>query len=199
MGAILALARERPASQSAAEASRWTRRTTRPGIALGVIVAVAVAMRVNNGLRYPALHGYDGFGHVTYVWYLLKNHRIPLAHEGWEHFHPPLYYAICALIWAPLASVEPKHVLQVLGLVFSIVGLISAWVSYAIARRYFSERPLGWLVAPAFVLLLPVHIYTAPMIGNEGLNTALCSAALYFLLRSLQTCLLYTSDAADEL
>jgi tetratricopeptide (TPR) repeat protein len=160
-------------------------RRARLGFAL--LVGVAVAMRINNGLRYPALHGYDGFGHVTYIWYLLKNRQIPLAHEGWEHFHPPLYYALCAAIWSLLASIEPKYVLQVLGLVFSMLGLLSAWVSWAMVRAYFPDRPLAQLAAPLFVLFLPVHIYTAPMIGNEALNTVLCSLALYLLVRTLQT------------
>jgi len=151
------------------------------------MVAIAVLMRVNNGVRYPALHGYDGFGHVTYIWYLLKNHQVPLAHEGWEHFHPPLYYGICAAIWSLLRWLEPERVLQVLSLTFSLLGLAAAWVSWAIARMYFPDRGLAQVAAPAFVLFLPVHIYTAPMIGNEGLNTILCSVALLLLLRTLQT------------
>jgi tetratricopeptide (TPR) repeat protein len=170
-----------PASRGAPASS------SRARSAFAIMVGVAALMRINNGLRYPALFGYDGFGHATYIWYLLKNHRIPLAHEGWEHFHPPLYYGICAAIWSLLASIEPKYVLQVLGLVFSVLGLVSAWVSWAIARTYFPDRPLAQLAAPAFVLFLPVHIYTAAMIGNEGLNTVLCSVALYLLLRTLQT------------
>src|ERR1700687_2080688 len=160
----------------------------RPGLIVAVaLVGIAILMRLNNGMRYPALHGYDGFGHATYIWYLLKNHRIPLAHEGWEHFHPPLYYALCAGIWSMLRSVEPKQVLKVISVVFSLVGLTSALVSHAVARRYSPQQRPAHVLPPAFVLFLPAHIYTAPMLGNESLNTVLCSVALYFLLRTVQT------------
>ncbi|MFI4982898.1 MAG: tetratricopeptide repeat protein, partial [Nevskiales bacterium] len=52
--------------------------------------------------------------------------------------------------------------------------------------RYDPDNRLAQWLAPLFVLFLPVGFYTAPMLGNEGLNTVLCSAALYFLLRTLQ-------------
>ena len=81
----------------------------RPAVLVAVgLVGIAVLMRLNNGVRYPALHGYDGFGHATYIWYLLKNQYVPLAHEGWEHFHPPFYYALCAGIWSLLRSMSSR-------------------------------------------------------------------------------------------
>lgn len=150
-------------------------------------VGLGVLMRLNNGVRYPALHGYDSFGHVTYIWYLLKTHSLPTPSEGWSFFHPPLYYTLCAGIWWLLSAVEPRQVLKVISTTFSVTGLGSALVSYAVARRYFAEQRLVQFLAPAFILFLPVHIYTAPMLGNESLNTLLCSVALYFLLRTVQT------------
>ena len=59
-------------------------------------------------------------------------------------------------------------------------------MSYLIARRYFAGRALPSWLAPLFVLFVPVGIYTAPMLGNEGLNAVLCSVAMYALLRTLQ-------------
>src|SRR5439155_23495287 len=106
--------------------------------------------------RYPALHGYDSFGHVTYIWYLLKTGNLPTASEGWSFFHPPLYYALCAGIWRLLHSVQPKQVLKVISLTFSVFGLGSALISYRVAQRYFPERRLVQYLAPAFILFLPV-------------------------------------------
>ena len=153
-------------------------------VLLGLTV-IAVVIRLNNGVRFPSLHGYDSFGHLTYIWYLLKTGSVPLADQGWSFFHPPLYYAIAAMIWTPLRGVDPKQVLKVLSVTFSLLTLASAWVSYRVARRSFAHNPVAQLLAPAFVMFLPVCLYTAPMLGNEGLNTVLCSLAVYALIRTL--------------
>lgn len=158
---------------------RWIR----VGVALGTL---AVLIRLNNAIRYPSLNGYDSFGHLTYIFYLLKTGEIPHAHQGWSFFHPPLYYALAAALWTPLQQVDPKQVLKVLNVVFSFAGLVPAWISYAVARRLFPHNGLARVMAPIFVLFLPVGLYSTPMLGNEGLNTILCALALYCLLRMLE-------------
>ena len=57
--------------------------------AAAILVAVGAAVRVHNGLQFPALTGYDGFAHFTYVWYLSATGRVPLPTAGWEFFQPP--------------------------------------------------------------------------------------------------------------
>ena len=149
------------------------------------LVGLGVLIRLNNGIRFPSLHGYDSFGHVTYIFYLLKTGQVPFADQGWSFFHPPLYYAIAAAIWTALHQVEPKQVLKVLSTCFSLLGLLAAWVSWRVACRYFPRDRVAQRLAPLFVLFVPVGLYTAPMLGNEGLNVVLCSLALYALLRVL--------------
>jgi tetratricopeptide (TPR) repeat protein len=151
------------------------------------LVFLAVLMRLNNAVRFPSLTGYDSFGHLTYIWYLLKTGSVPFADQGWSFFHPPLYYALAAAIWKPLQAVDPKQVLKVIGVTFSLVGLGSAWIASGVARRYFAHNRLARGAAPLFVLFVPVGIYTAPMLGNEGLNAVLCSGALWLLLHDLDT------------
>ncbi len=158
--------------------NRWT-------LLAALVVFVAVALRVHNSIAYPVPRGYDSFGHVMYIWYLLKTGRIPLANEGWSFFHPPLFFAIAAAMWRVLRHVDPIRVMHLISLVFSLLGLVPAWISYLIVRRYFGARPLLLLLAPTFVLFLPVCIYTAPMIGNEGLHAVLCAVIVYCLLRTL--------------
>lgn len=158
-----------------------------PEILLGfAAVGIAVLMRLNNGVRYPALHGFDSYGHVTYIWYLLRTGEVPTASEGWSFFHPPLFYVLAASIWKALLWLEPRQVLKVISTTFSLAGLGSAWVSWRIARAAFPDDRVLRFVAPASILFLPVHLYTAPMLGNEGLNTLLCSLALFCLWRWFQ-------------
>jgi 4-amino-4-deoxy-L-arabinose transferase-like glycosyltransferase len=156
-------------------------------VAAGALVLVAIAMRLNNALRYPSLHGYDSYAHATYIWHLLKAQTVPLASDGWGRFHPPLYYLLCAGLWWTLAWLEPRTVLKIISATFSMLGLLSAFVSYRLARMYFPKRPILHLAAPLFVLFLPVHLYTAPMLGNESLNTVICSLALMYMVMTLRT------------
>jgi hypothetical protein len=167
---------------------RWT-------VTAAIVVGVAVAMRVHNSIVYPVPRGYDSFGHVIYIWYLLKTGRIPLANEGWSLFHPPLFFAVAAAMWRLLQRVDPIRVMHLISLAFSLLGLVPAYVTYLIVRRSFPASQLLRVVAPAFVLFLPVCIYTAPMIGNEGLHAVLCAVSIYCLLRTVTTATLGWSVA----
>ena len=150
------------------------------------LLAVGVGMRLNNAVRYPSLHGFDAYAHVTYVWHLLRTGDLPLPSDGWGRFHPPLYYALCAAMWSVLRRIEPSQVLKIIGVVFAVASLGSALVSWAFARRCFPGRRDVAILAPLFVLFLPVNIYVTPMFGNEVLTILLCSLACYVLLRLLE-------------
>ena len=169
--AIQALARPR---------ERWVTAATL------ALLAIGVAMRLNNAVRYPSLHGFDAYAHVTYVWHLLRSGDLPLPSDGWGRFHPPLYYALCAALWSALRSLEPSVVLKIIGVVFAIASLGSVLVSWAFARRCFPGRRGVAFLAPAVVLFLPVYIYVTPMFGNEVLTIVLCSLACWVLLRLME-------------
>ena len=160
-----------------------TRRTT---VAVGVaMVVVAAAVRVNNALTFPPLQGYDGFAHFTYVWYLAATGHLPLATGGWAFFHPPLYYAGMALLWKALAPIDALLPLRAGALIVSLLGLVHAAVTWVLVRRILPGRPLVHLLAAGFMLFLPVHLYSAPFLGNEGLTAVLCSLAILVLLALL--------------
>ena len=147
-----------------------------------VAVVVALAVRVHNALTFPPLRGYDGFGHFTYVWYVAATGHVPLPTEGWSFFHPPLYYALMAVLWRALAGVDPLLRLHMGSLLMAVLSLTHAAVLWVIVRRCFPGRRPIHLLAPALMLFLPVHIYSAPFIGNEGLAAVLCSLAILALL-----------------
>lgn len=165
-----------------------------------LLVTIAVIMRVHNSIVYPVPKGYDSFGHVMYIWYLIKTRRLPLASEGWSFFHPPLFFVSAAVMWRALRQTDPVRVMHLISLVFALIGLLPAWITYVIVRQYLGGEPtegaagnaavggrrLALLCAPAFMLFLPVCIYTAPMIGNEGLHAVLCAVGIYCLLRTVK-------------
>ncbi len=168
---------------------RWAAALERDPILILVVpmLIAALLMRLNNAVRYPSVRGFDSYAHATYIWHVLLTWTVPFASDGWGRFHPPLYYALSAGIWSMLRWLEPSSVLKILNVIFSVIGMGSAVVAWDVTRRYLDAgRAFAWTAA-LFVMFLPVHIYTAPMLGNEGLSTAFCSLALFFLVRLLQT------------
>jgi len=151
-----------------------------------VMVAAGVAVRVNNVAVFPLLHGYDGFGHFTYIWYMAENWRVPLSPAGWSFFHPPLYYAFMASIWKLASGTDPVLRLKAGTMVMAMLSLAHAWVSYVVVRRYFPGKWLIHLLAVGLMLFLPVHLYSVAFLGNEGLNASLCSLSLLALLWVLE-------------
>lgn len=150
------------------------------------MLAVAVAVRLNNVITFPSLRAFDGFGHFTYIWFMADEWRIPLPTSGWSFFHPPLYYAFMASIWRLLAPLDAVVRLNVGTGLIAMLGLIHGLAIFAITRRYFPDRPLVHLLAAGLMFFLPMHLYTAGFLGNENLNGVLCSTSLVTLLWVLQ-------------
>lgn len=150
------------------------------------MVALAAAVRLSNAFTYHLLQGYDGFGHFTYIWYVAQTWRVPLSTSGWSFFHPPLYYFVMALIWKALSGIDPFVRLHI-GMAFmGLLSLIHAWVCYVIVRRYFPGDRLIHLLAVGLMLFVPVHLYGAAFIGNEGLGAVFCSVSILALLAALE-------------
>ena len=61
---------------------------SRPFAVIAVLmVAVAITIRIHNGLTFLPFRSYDGFGHFTYIWYMAETWRVPLSTSGWSFFH----------------------------------------------------------------------------------------------------------------
>ena len=147
-----------------------------------IMVLVALVVRVRNAIVFPPLLGYDGFGHFTYIWYVSKTWHVPLPTTGWSFFHPPLYYVLMAGLWNGLSSFDPFVRLHVGCVIMGILSLTHAAVVYVLVRRYVPGDRLIHLLAPGLMLFLPVLIYSAPFLGNEGLSAVLCSLSILALL-----------------
>ncbi len=154
--------------------------------AAAVLLAIGAAVRVHNALTFPLLTSYDGFAHFTYVWYLAATGRVPLPTAGWEFFQPPLYYAGMAVLWDALRNLDPDVRLHVgVGLV-AVASLIHAAVVTDVLRRRAPEARLQRLITLAFMLFLPVGVYGAGFLGNEGACAVLCSGGLAALFAHLR-------------
>ena len=150
--------------------------------------ALGGALRGEAALRTPAVpFGFDALHHLQYIDVIQTRGALPLADEGWEMHHPPLFYLLAAglLTACQLSALEPGAgmVLRVLGLA---AGLAQLFLIAGCLRLLFpgqARRQLTGLVLAAF---LPAQLYVCQFVSNEWLLTTLGTAALYLCLRCLR-------------
>ncbi len=151
------------------------------------LFALAAALRLHNAWMAPPLSGYDGPFHAAYTSVLYHEHRLPLPHEGWSTFHPPLYYATTAALWTALPDLlGPRWILYALRLVNVLAGLGLGLAVFGIARRALPDRPQVAVYAAAIALFLPMHIGPASFLGNELPAAALAALGIWLLFRCLE-------------
>lgn len=146
------------------------------------MVAVAVAVYLNNVLVMPSLRAPDGFGHFTYIWYFAETGVVPWATEGWSFFHPPVYYAFMAGIWNTFTVFDPIFRLKLGTGIISLLGIAQAGVAYSIVKRCLPANRVAQLFAIGIMLFLPLQLFTAGYLGNERLNAVFCGTSLLALL-----------------
>jgi Flp pilus assembly protein TadD len=130
--------------------------------------------------------GFDASNHLTYIEYIQKNKRLPLANEGWEMYQPPLYYLLSAsllnLLGLPVKTVAAATVLRVLG---CVIGIGQFSLVFAALRLLFPLQPYKQAVGLLCTAFLPPHLYLSQYVSNEMLAATLGSASIYLCLRVL--------------
>ena len=154
--------------------------------ALACLFAAASVLRVHNAWVTPPLAGFDGPYHAAYIGIIFLEGRWPLSQESWSTFHPPLYYALSALVWSLLPDrLGPHAVLFCLRMLNVAAGLAIGFAVHRSARLLFPERPRVAVYAAGLALFLPMLIGPSSEIGNEMLTAALCALAVPLWLRCL--------------
>lgn len=152
-----------------------------------VLFAAAALLRLHGAWSAPPLTGFDGPYHAAYIGILHGERRWPLPDEGWATFHPPLYYALSALLWGLLPQDLPaRGVLFALRCVNVAAGLLLGLAARSAARKLFPERPRVALAATALALFLPMLVPLSFLIGNQILAASLAAWGLVLLLRALE-------------
>lgn len=128
--------------------------------------------------------GYDVLGHLEYVHYLRTEQRLPLATDGWEMYHPPLYYLLAALLLT-FARVPTMSNAAVGFLRFFAVGIWLAQIGLVAATlgRLFPDRPAAWWGGMALVVAFPPALFLSHYANNELLAATLASGAIFVWLR----------------
>ncbi|MFN2425583.1 MAG: glycosyltransferase family 39 protein [Candidatus Binatia bacterium] len=150
------------------------------------LLALAVVARLHNAWAAPVLAGYDAFAHFTYIWFVADTGRVPLPTHGWSFFHPPLYYWLMAGLWNALAATDPVVRLKVGKLVIALLGCLPALIAWHVVGRRFPGNDRVRLMAAAVTLLIPVQLYSAGFLGNEGIHAVLGSLSLLAVLGAMK-------------
>jgi hypothetical protein len=141
-----------------------------PGFALAAVSLAWAWLFVRKVVRIPLFVGYDARHHMAYVEYVREHLAAPLATDGWSMFHPPLFYALAALL-LPLGQ-SALHALP------WISGLASAYVAHSLAQRLYPGDARVGLLAVLFAGTLPVALYSSAYFSNESLHALLAGVAL---------------------
>ncbi|MDB4433169.1 glycosyltransferase family 39 protein [bacterium] len=150
------------------------------------LFALAAVLRLHNAWAALPLSGFDGPFHAAYVGIIHYEGRLPSPYESWSTFHPPLYYALCALLWDILpTSLDSRGVLFALRAINVAAGLGVGLAVWASARLLLPARPAVALYATAVALFLPMVVAPSSLLGNEFLAMALSALAVLLLLRTM--------------
>lgn len=148
-----------------------------PRLALAAAGLFWLAMGVVKYPELPLTQGFDARAHLEYV-DMLAHGRWPLATDGWSTYHPPLYHAVVAAAGAIGDALGETAGLLARRLPGWLCGLGLVFASGRLARQVHPGR--GGLAAAAigFTAWLPVNVYIAASITNEGLSAFLAASAV---------------------
>ena len=154
-------------------------------VVLLLISAMWLFLFWNNTRLLPFHAGFDSMEHLKYIDYIQQHWSLPSPTEGFEMYHPPLYFFIAASIlsFCKLSITDPASVavLRALGAVFGIAQCVLVFLTLRLLLPV--RAALVGLMLAAF---LPMHLYIAHYVTNEVLAATLATLTVYLCLRLLK-------------
>ena len=130
-----------------------------------IVIAVCYLMHTPVGVR-----SHDFTGHLEYTKIIVNQHRLPFPNEGWQTYHPPLYYLIDSFI-TPESLNRDCHVNYV-RMVSVLYGLIALIIIFLVLQRVV-ENPFNKLLILLFLLTTPKFVFVFSTYNNDSLATLL--------------------------
>ncbi len=149
----------------------------RTGFPESAVILGALAVRLLYLSVTPwSMRGHDAAGHLDYVDYLIRNFASPSSREGFEFYHPPLYYVLAAVPTGLLQLAGAGRAFALSVLQFLSLGLNMVFVAVSLATlrdwigalgserqnpRLLRLRPGGWSRAVGSGKSVPVSLILA--------------------------------------
>jgi len=133
----------------------------------------------------------DELAHVQYVRFLAEEKRLPIfvpsdgGEAGYEAQHPPLYYAMMALVWRATEGVQDRwrwHVMR--WATVMIVGYGTLALCWAMFRRIWPQDSFRAWASAATVMLMPLTILYTGYINPDGCAMLWATAAACLCLET---------------
>jgi hypothetical protein len=132
---------------------------------------------------------HDVDGHIEYVRYILSHWSIPPAHEGWQFYQPPLYYAAAAVwtrVWSLTGVLRDTDWMQWLAFACACATLVIA--AFIAAELFPRKQETPDKLRMLFLTIgFPGLAFFAARINNDVLIAPLGFLALLFVLRFLRS------------
>ena len=150
----------------------------RAGVVAGFLVGGAwILLFVVSFQAVPLEAGFDAGSHRDYIRGFAEGSGLPVATDGFSMYHPPLFYALAAIVGGLAESSGLSA-----GLGWKLIPLASglglAALGWVLARSIFPRRPGIQAASAIFSGFLPMNLVVAAYVSNEGLNAFLSAAAL---------------------
>lgn len=156
------------------------------GMLAALVLTIGFVVRMYFGLALPDQNkfAYDVDGHIAYVQHIVENKTIPDGKDCWTCYHPPVYFATMAPIWAAseMFNLSGTNALQIASFVFSIALMI---FGFFVLREFLKGAPL--FAATMFWTLWPMLIMSTTRIGNDQLFYLLHIVCLWGALKYVGT------------
>ncbi len=157
---------------------------------LALIMAVFVALAWMYSAGTPAAtadqHNPDENSHMLYVASVASGH-LPVFHAGdadYEAHQPPLYYALCAPVYAAARAGGPASATRAVRGVSVLLGLALVVTAFLCVRALFPAQPLLALGTAAFIAWLPMNLALSASVTNDALTDLVMALALWRLARA---------------
>jgi len=145
----------------------------------GAITVYAVLVTHNTPWLYASA-GFDALEHLKYIQYVMDERSLPLAPEGWEMYHPPLYYMTAAALLSVfgLSTSDAAGLALIRCLGVSAAGATLLFIAATLKRLF----PKSWVAQVAGVVVaasLPGLVAIMHYPTNELLCAAFAAAAFW--------------------
>jgi len=156
----------------------WLRTYSTGKVWVGILLVVTWCIMARFFLvAQPKIDNYnqDFYGHLQYTTIIQTEHRLPSPNDGFETYHPPLYYLIAS--WLPDAPSD-SHIIAVktLSVVYGAIFLICI---YWFLLKLKVRTVIAVLVS-AVISTTPSFVFLFTTYNNDALVTALMGIAACF-------------------
>lgn len=128
----------------------------------------------------------DETAHLEYIMHLTDTGTLPVFKPlganapGYEFHQPPLYYAVCAVVWKVLPRAAQSIAARFVSLLCGVLTLVLLWHS---VRLLFPDDKVLARYVTGFGALWPLHIGVGASAANDAMAGLMCAGVFWAMAR----------------